>query len=192
VPPPREAAPPSEREAQIATERAERKRREELDKAEAAKKQREADEQKRRDAEEQKKRELDAARKKAVEQARLDKTREEQLQRMLGSLEGNGSPKSTGTAARDSAPSAGYAGKLIARIKSNIVFADTVPGNPSAEVEVRATASGTIMSSRLLKSSGVKDYDEAVLRAIDKTGSLPPDTDGRVPPQLIITFKLNE
>ena len=47
-------------------------------------------------------------------------------------------------------------------------------------------------SRRLLASSGVKDWDEAVLRAIDRTGKLPPDTDGRVPDTIIITFRPNE
>jgi colicin import membrane protein len=31
-----------------------------------------------------------------------------------------------------------------------------------------------------------------VLRAIDRTGTLPRDTDGRVPPVLIITFRPND
>ena len=107
---------------------------------------------------------------------------------MLGQAGATGAPGATGTALKDAAPSASYAGKLIARIKPNILLTETVPGNPAADVEVRASATGTILSRRLVKSSGSKDWDDAVLRAIDRTGELPRDVDGRVPPVLVITF----
>lgn len=192
-PPPapvKEATPPAP-DPKIAIER-ERRAREEKERAERAaeeaKKKKATEEAKKLEAEEKKK----AEDKKKAEQAKLDKLREEQMQRMLGTLQGSGAPGSTGTAARSSGPSATYGGKIVARVRPNIVFADTLPGNPVAEVEVRAAAGGTILSRRLLKSSGVKDWDDAVLRAIDKTGSLPPDTDGRVPDTIIITFRPNE
>jgi TonB family protein len=86
-------------------------------------------------------------------------------------------------------PSASYAGRLIARIKPNITFSGQVEGNPKAEVEVRATTDGTIVGRRITSSSGNRDWDEAVLRAIDKTEVLPRDTDGRVPSTINITFK---
>ena len=35
-------------------------------------------------------------------------------------------------------------------------------------------------------------YDEAVLRAIDKTEVLPRDVDGRVPSALLLVFRANE
>jgi colicin import membrane protein len=123
-----------------------------------------------------------------AEEQRLAKQREDNLKRMLGQAGATGAPGSTGTALKDAAPSASYAGKLIARIKPNIVLTETVTGNPAADVEVRASPTGTILSRRLVKGSGNKDWDEAVLRAIDRTGELPRDTDGRVPPVLVITF----
>lgn len=98
----------------------------------------------------------------------------------------------TGSAARTAAPSAGYAGKVKARVRPNIVFAGTVTSDTAAEVEVNAAPGGGIISRRLIKSSGNKDWDETVLRAIDKTRDLPPDTDGRVPARLIIAFKPTE
>jgi colicin import membrane protein len=178
--PPKTAAAPAVPDAQIAIER-ERKAREEKEKAEQA---------------EKKKREQAAklAQQEALkaEQSRLDKLRDDQMKRMLGTLQGSGAPGSTGSAAVDAAPSAGYAGKLIAHIRPNIVFPDTLPGDPAADVEVRAAPGGTVISRRLLKSSGVKEWDEAVLRAIDRSGTLPRDVDGRVPPTIIITFRRNE
>jgi colicin import membrane protein len=56
-------------------------------------------------------------------------------------------------------------------------------------VEVRASPDGTIVARKLIQSSGVKAWDEAVLRAIDKTEVLPRDTDGRVPSPLEISFR---
>ena len=84
---------------------------------------------------------------------------------------------------------AGYAGRIKARIQPNIVFADSVTGNPLATVEVRLAPDGTITAKRLVKSSGVKAWDDAVLRAIDKTEVLPRDTDGRVPSSFEIDFR---
>ena len=53
-------------------------------------------------------------------------------------------------------------------------------------------ANGTIIARRLVKSSGHAAWDDAVLRAIDRTGTLPRDTDGRVPSTLIVAFRPKE
>ena len=125
---------------------------------------------------------------KQAEAQRLAKQREDNLKRMLGQAGATGAPGATGTALKDAAPSASYAGKLIAAIKPKILFTETVSGIAAADVEVRASPTGSVLSRRLVKSSGNKDWDDAVLRAIDRTGELPRDTDGRVPPVLVITF----
>ncbi len=124
----------------------------------------------------------------AEKQKKLDAQRDKNLARikeMMG-VDG-GSP--SGTAARNAGPSAGYAGRIIARIKPNIVFPDTISGNPAAVVDVRLGPDGTIVSRKLKQSSGVKEWDDAVLRALDKTEILPRDTDGTVPPQIDMTFR---
>ncbi|MGQ9725198.1 MAG: cell envelope integrity protein TolA, partial [Tepidimonas sp.] len=126
------------------------------------------------------------------ELALLEAERQRNLQRMLGQADAAGSPNAPGTAPSDAGPSSSYAGKLVAHIRPNIVFADTVPGNPRAEVEVRTLPDGTILSSRLLKSSGHRAWDDAVLRAIERTNRLPRDDNGRVPPTLILGFRPNE
>lgn len=83
-------------------------------------------------------------------------------------------------------PSASYAGRLRDKLKPNIVFLEEtrtqISGNPVAEVEVTAAFDGSITARKLIKSSGVKAWDDAVLRAIDKMESLPRDTDGWAPP----------
>ena len=90
---------------------------------------------------------------------------------------------------KSSGPSASYGGKVRAKVKPNIVFTEDIAGNPVAEVEVRTTLDGSITSQRLVKSSGNKAWDDAVLRAIDKTEVLPKDTDGRVPPLIVLGFR---
>ena len=129
-------------------------------------------------------------------EARLAQQREANLKRMMGQMGASGSTSAnssaTGAANQDAGPSKSYAGKLVAQIKPNIVFTDSVPGNAAAEVEVRAAPSGTIVSRRLVKSSGHKEWDDAVLRAIDRTGSLPRDIDGRVPATIIVAFRPQE
>ena len=127
------------------------------------------------------------------EDARAEKElkaqREANLRRIAGMAGATGSDTATGTAQRSAGPSASYAGKVAAKVKPNIVFPDEIAGNPMADVEVRAAPDGTIQGARLLKSSGIKAWDEAVLKAIAKTEKLPQDTDGRVPSTLIIGFR---
>jgi colicin import membrane protein len=109
-----------------------------------------------------------------------------------GGSTGTGPATSTGTAAQSAAPTAAYSGRLVALIRGNLVFTGTSPDNNAAEVEVSAAANGNIISRRLVKSSGHKDWDDAVLRAIDRTATLPRDVDGRVPSRLIINFRPRE
>ncbi|MDD3935140.1 cell envelope integrity protein TolA [Rhodoferax sp.] len=126
----------------------------------------------------------------AEQQARqLAALREKNLQRMAGLAGASGSASASGTALKSAGPSASYAGRVIARVKPNIVFTEAISGNPRAEVEVRTSPDGTIIARKLTQSSGMKEWDEAVLRAIDKTEVLPRDTDGRVPNPLVISFR---
>lgn len=129
---------------------------------------------------------------KAAESKRLAELRRQQLERiarMASQSTGNGDASSAGTAARSSGPSASYAGRIAARIKPNITYTDPIVGNPVADVEVRTSPDGTIISRRLVKSSGVKSWDDAVLAAIDKTEKIPADVDGRVIPSLTLGFR---
>ena len=129
------------------------------------------------------------AKKAAAEEKRTEALRNENLKRMQGMAGASGDENSKGTALKASGPSPSYAGRIRARIKPNITFTEDVAGNPKAEVEVRTSPDGTIISRKLLSSSGNKAWDEAVLKAIDKTATLPRDEDGRVPPVLEISFR---
>ncbi len=185
-------------------EKAEKLRQEKLEKEKAEKdkaekekklKEQKLKEDKAREDKEREKKKAEAEKRKAeeakekAEAARAEALRQENLKRMQGLAGASGGEHSTGTALKSSGPSASYAGRLVARIKPNITYPGDVVGNPRAEVEVRVGADGSIQSRRIVQSSGNKAWDEAVLRAIDKTEVLPRDTDGRVPPVIVLGFR---
>jgi colicin import membrane protein len=182
-------------DAQIAIEKA---RREAEVKREAARREEAKREEAKREATKREQARAEAERRKQelAEKERLEKEaeaietqRQANLKRMLGQAGATAAGTTPGTAAQSAGPSAGYAGRIKARIKPNIVLTDTIAGDPVATVEVRLAPDGTIIARKLLKSSGAKPWDDAVLRAIDKTEILPRDVDGRVPPVIEIDFK---
>jgi len=201
-----EPAPPPRADAQIAIERAAREqaRRQEAER-EAAKqaelrKREEAKriEAKRIEAERERVAQEQAEKRKLAEQAKKDEARqaairEANLRRLMAQAGSSDDPAAaTGNAARTSGPSAGYAGRIKARVRPNIVLTTTIAGNPAATVEVRVAPDGTIVARKLVTGSGVTAWDDTVLRAIDKTEVLPKEIDGRVPPTIIITFRPND
>jgi colicin import membrane protein len=90
-------------------------------------------------------------------------------------------------------PSDSYLGRLRARVKPNITFSDSqlqsVRGNPAAEVEVTCSPSGQIIGIKLTQSSGNAAWDQAVLKAIEKTGTLPRDENGKIPSKIPFVFR---
>ncbi|MCZ8292274.1 MAG: cell envelope integrity protein TolA [Hylemonella sp.] len=193
-PPPPKVEEPRQSEADIAQAREkERQAKEKLEQARlekeklAREKERERQEREKKLAEEKKKKELEAKRK---EEAEAKQRRDENLKRMAGLAGATGAPTATGNAQKSAGGiSSSYAGRIRARIKPNIVFPDELATNPSAEVEVRTSPDGTIVGRKLLKSSGVPNWDEAVLKAIDKTDTLPRNEEGVVPSPMTIIFR---
>ena len=121
--------------------------------------------------------------------ARMDALRSENIKRMQGLAGASGGENASGSALKSSGPSSSYAGRLVGRIKPNITYPGDVVGNPRAEVEVKVSPDGTILSRRIVQSSGNRAWDDAVLRAIDKTEVFPKDTDGRVPSVIVLGFR---
>ena len=203
-----EAAEQQQREAEIAIAK-EKKRKEEKAREDAARlerekalKEKEAKDKAAKDAKEKAAREAkeEQDRKKALDakaakeakeaDARREALRQENLRRIQGMA--GGTPGSTGTAAQNSAPSAGYAGRIKGKIRPLIIYADDGGANPTAEVQVTLGPDGRILGTKVLKASPDADWDRAVLRAIEKAETLPRDVDGRVPPVLILTFRPRE
>lgn len=79
--------------------------------------------------------------------------------------------------------SSGYLSRIIARIKPNLP-----QGNGTSIAEITTSQDGTIVSSKIVSSSGSSLRDQQVLAAIEKTASLPRDIDGKVPPKIIVPF----
>jgi colicin import membrane protein len=205
-PPPAPAPPPpqptqAQRDAEIALQK-EREEREEKEKArreeaerqkELAEKRRQQEEERERErkeqarrADEKRKEEQAKARKlqqqKQEEEKRLAELRQENLKRIQGLAGATGPREATGTAMRSSGPSASYAGRLAAHFQRHVVFpggVDTIAGNPLAVVQVRVGPTGEIMSARLSRSSGNPAWDEAAVRAIERSERIPADVDGR-------------
>lgn len=207
-PEPRPEPPPPQptvKQPDIATEKAKQKKLEEekrreleeakkekaaKDKAEREKKEKELAEKKKADdlkklAEKKKQDQLRREAERREEQL-ADKMRRDQLARMMGQVGASGGPEARGSDQQSSGPSSGYSGRVAAKIRPNIRYTEEFSRSLTTEIEVRAASSGSIISRRMVRSSGNPDWDEAALKAIDRTGSLPPDVDGRVPTAPII------
>lgn len=152
--------------------------------------QKKAEQDKQKKLAEDKRKADEAAKRKADAEAKqLAEQREANMRRIQGMAGATGGENATGTAQRSAGPSGSYGGKVAAKVKPNIVYPDAISGNPRAEVEVRLSPDGTIVGKRLVQPSGNKAWDDAVLRALDKTETLPRDVDGRVPSSLTIGFR---
>lgn len=122
-------------------------------------------------------------------QAAVEKQRQQNIDRIAGLAGATGGAEAKGSAQRSSGPSAGYAGKVRAAVKPNVIFTDDISGNPKAEIEVRTTLDGSIISQRLVKSSGDQAWDDAAIKAVIRTGTLPRDIDGKVPTPMILEIR---
>jgi colicin import membrane protein len=86
-----------------------------------------------------------------------------------------------------------YIEKIRARIWANIIPPSDLKGNPEAIFDVVQLPTGEVLSARLRKSSGNKDYDVAVERAILKSSPLPrPDRPDQFQRELQLKFRPKE
>lgn len=186
-PPVKQAAPPKPTvDPQIAIDKQKKKDAEEkaLEEAQAKR------EAKLKEAQERKEKKAQEAKELAQ---RAEERHQEEVKRLKGLADATGTPADTGKAVKAAGPSASYLGKLRARVKPNITFPDSqlqsVVGNPAAEVEVTCSPSGQIMSVNLKVKSGNEAWDQAVLNAVEKTGSLPRDENGNIPSKISFSFR---
>lgn len=199
--PPRPAPPPppapqpdraAEREAQIAREQAKAKELQQAREAKAEREKAERDKAAKEQAERerQKKEQARKAKEDKAVADRAKQARDEQLRRMQAQLGSGTGEAGSGQAARNTGANLrGYGALVVAAVKPNIRFTDVISGNPQTDVEVRVTPSGEIVSRRIVKSSGDKAWDDAVLRAIDRTATLPRNPAGSIPPVMTLGFK---
>ena len=122
------------------------------------------------------------------EKDRLDRI--EKLRAQAGA-EGGGSGGTVGSgvgAGGNDAP--GFADRVRKFIKPKITFNPAgVVGNPAVTIQVELAPDGRIINQKMVKSSGLSEWDNAVLRALEFAGSLPKDDNGSVPRQIQLIFR---
>jgi colicin import membrane protein len=83
-----------------------------------------------------------------------------------------------------------YEAKIRNKVRGNIVLPQDIAGNPEAVFVVVQLPTGEVLSSKLVRSSGHRGYDEAVERAILKSSPLPrPDRAELFSRELRLTFR---
>lgn len=93
-------------------------------------------------------------------------------------------------AAASSKTRADWVDRIRAKIRGNIVLPPDLQGNPEAQFLVVQLPTGEVLSSKLVKTSGHRGYDEAVERAILKSSPLPrPDKAEIFERELRLTFR---
>ncbi|MDR1310762.1 MAG: TonB family protein [Burkholderiaceae bacterium] len=149
-----------------------------------------AEEEKRK---EEKKRKEEQAKRKVEERAEQKKAQavmEEEKRRIMARSGAGGSGQAAYSAGSPRADT-GYIRMVGAKIKSNTVFGvpTNLGGNPPVEYDVSLLPDGSLKGVVKRKSSGVPGFDEAVLRAIQKSAPYPADKSGRVPSGFVLSHK---
>jgi colicin import membrane protein len=169
---------------------AEQQKQEQLKQQKDEEKQAQADAQKKADADK-------AAKAKAaadVQAKKLDSERRARLAQMQGMAGGEGSTgeglakSGTGSGAGGNAASAGYAEKVQRRVRPNIVWAGDTQGLETV-VAVRCAPTGTLLSATITRGSGNSQWDDAALRAVQRSDPMPQDTNGKTPASFTITLR---
>ncbi|CAB3771575.1 cell envelope integrity protein TolA [Paraburkholderia solisilvae] len=156
-------------------------------------------EQQQAQADAQQKAEADkAAKAKAAAQAEAAKKLDQERRQRLAALQGmaggegstgNGLAKSgTGSGAGGTATSPGYAEKVQRRVRPNIVWAGDTQGLETV-VSVRCAPTGTLLSATVTRGSGNSQWDDAALRAVQRSDPMPQDTNGKTPASFTITLR---
>lgn len=124
-----------------------------------------------------------------ADKAAKDKAFAAEMSRITGSA----AKGTTGTAAQSTGGrvDGGYASKIRAKIKSNLVYGSQ-DDSLAASYVITQLPTGEIIGVRKVKSSGSAAYDTAIENAIAKSSPLPTKNDGTVERELNLEFKLKE
>ncbi|HEX8011243.1 MAG TPA: TonB C-terminal domain-containing protein [Casimicrobiaceae bacterium] len=122
-------------------------------------------------------------------QARERQAREAEALRAQAQRELQAQQKAAAEAARAKSD-ADYIRRIQAKIRGNVTLPPDLNGNPEAIFDVVQLPTGEIIDVQLIKSSGVRAYDEAVQRAILKSSPLPrPDSPDMFRRSLTLKFR---
>ena len=133
---------------------------------------------------------LAKAKSEAAEQAKLDKARLDEMRRITAGA-GTSGEAAQSTASRIDT---GYLASIVSKIKSTTSYPGSldVPGNPKVVFKVEELPTGEIISVKLVKSSGIAAFDEAVERGINKASPLPKKKDGTVARTVEVAFSMKD
>ncbi len=163
-----------------------------------------AEQEKKKQAEEEKRKQAEAAaeekKKQAEEQQRkqeeqqAEQRRKKQREDDLKRLQAQAGDGTSGDAERSAGPkvSSNYGQIIGKKIKDATILSSTteIPGNPAVEYAIDLLPDGSVRDVRLKTSSGIRAFDDAVRRAIDRAAPFPPDpASGKVPPSLVISHR---
>ena len=81
-----------------------------------------------------------------------------------------------------------YHRKVINAIARNLVMGRLAGSNHETEVLVTISAEGRVLSRSIIQSSGNAEWNDIVIRAIDRTETFPKDVYGIVPSPMILIF----
>jgi colicin import membrane protein len=130
----------------------------------------------------------------AAQAKKLDAERRERLAQMQGMAgppgsTGNGLGKSgTGSGSGGTAASPGYADKVRRVVRPNISWGGETEGLETV-IAVRCSPTGTLLSATIAHSSGNSAWDDAALRAVQRSDPMPQDIDGKTPASFRITLR---
>lgn len=133
---------------------------------------------------------LAKAKEAADDQKRLDKVRADEMRRITAGAGTSGeAAKSTASRVDTS-----YLAAINSKIKSSTSYAGSteVPGKPEVVFKIEQLPSGEIISVRLVKSSGIPAFDDAVEKGILKSSPLPKNKNGTVLRTLEIAFAMKD
>ena len=116
------------------------------------------------------------------QQAQMAASSRDDYMKQLMAQAGTGAANSTGTAARTSGPSGTYAARIASLVRENVTYPEInqITGDPRVTVLVNLSPDGTVLTAKIERSSGVASWDQAVLRAIERVGRFPPDSNGKI------------
>ncbi|CAH2806860.1 MAG: TolA protein [uncultured Paraburkholderia sp.] len=157
-------------------------------------KEQQEDQQKQAQAEVQKAAKAKAQADAAAQAKKVDAERRARLAQMMqGSAGGTGSTdglgkSGTGTGSGGNATSLGYSDKVRRAVRPNISWGGETSGLETV-VSVRCSPTGTLLGASISRSSGNAAWDDAALRAVQRTDPMPQDINGKTPTSFLITLR---
>ena len=112
----------------------------------------------------------------------VEEQRQENLRRLLQAKSGT-------ALAAPKAPSSSYTLQLALAVKRHIHLTAEIEGDPEAVVRIETALDGRIVSQSLVRSSGVVEWDRAVLDAVIRTERLPLEASETLPKFIEFHFR---